>query len=229
MLVIALDTSTPAVTAGLVAWGDGGPCSLAERMTINPRAHGELLTPHLMEVLVEAGHRLAEVDAIVVGAGPGPFTGLRVGMVTAAALGHAHDVPVHPVCGLDALAVQTPGESPLLVATDARRKEVYWAAYGADRARLTGPHVQRPADVPDAIDGLGITTAAGEMAERCSEVLGLPPVATSYPTPVGLARAAEAVLFSAAAPEPLVPLYLRRPDAESPGPRKQVSAARSTS
>lgn len=107
-------------------------------MTINPRAHGELLTPHLMEVLAEAGHGLADVDAIVVGSGPGPFTGLRVGMVTAAALGHACDVPVHPVCGLDAIAVQVPARAPLLVATDARRKEVYWAAYGADRVRQIG-------------------------------------------------------------------------------------------
>ncbi|CAM05891.1 tRNA threonylcarbamoyl adenosine modification protein YeaZ [Saccharopolyspora erythraea NRRL 2338] len=216
MLVIALDTSTPAVTAGLVALEDGSARSLAERVTLNPRAHGELLTPHLTDVMAEAGRELAEVDAIVVGSGPGPFTGLRVGMVTAAALGHALDRPVHPVCGLDAIAARAATGEPLLVATDARRKEVYWAVYGADRARLTGPHVQRPADVPAETAGHGVTAAAGEMAG----LFGLDVVEPGHPTPLGLVEAADLD----APPQPLVPLYLRRPDAEAPGPRKQVTA-----
>lgn len=226
MLVIALDTSTPAVTAGLVALDGDGPRSLAERVTVNPRAHGELLTPHLIDVLEETGHQLADADAVVVGSGPGPFTGLRVGMVTAAALGHACGIPAHPVCGLDAIATQVAGDGGLLIATDARRKEVYWAAYGADRARLTGPHVQRPAEVPAEISGLELRFAAGEMAEKCAEPAGLELVAASHPTPVGLVTAAREALLAGAEPEPLVPLYLRRPDATMPGPRKQVSAVR---
>ncbi|GAA2808680.1 tRNA (adenosine(37)-N6)-threonylcarbamoyltransferase complex dimerization subunit type 1 TsaB [Saccharopolyspora taberi] len=211
MLVIALDTSTPAVTAGLVAVADGHARPLAERVTVNPRAHGELLMPHLTDVMAEAGRELSEVDAVVVGAGPGPFTGLRVGMVTAASLGHALDVPVHPVCGLDAIAAQAATGAPLLVATDARRKEVYWAAYAADGSRTTGPRVQRPAEVPTD----GIAAAAGEMAG----LFGLEVVGIAHPSPVGLVTAADL----GAPPQPLVPLYLRRPDAQAPGPRKQVA------
>ncbi len=82
------------------------------------------------------------VDAIVCGTGPGPFTGLRVGMVTAAALGHALNRPVHGVCTLDAIAHDA-RPRPLLVVTDARRREVYWAAYDADGHRVRGPRSPR--------------------------------------------------------------------------------------
>lgn len=211
MLVIALDTSTPAVTAGLVDLDEGSPRVLAERVTINPRAHGELLMPQLVDVMEEAGRGFADVDAIVAGIGPGPFTGLRVGLATAAALGQACDVPVHPVCSLDAIAAAAEVTGPLLVATDARRKETYWAAYSG-RTRIDGPHVQRPADVPIE----GCTAAAGELAEA----FDLPVVEPRYPTPVGLVAAAEEAL--GAEPAPLVPLYLRRPDAELPSKRKSV-------
>lgn len=226
MLVMALDTATPAVTVGLVAWGDDGSASLAERVTVNPRAHGELLTPHVLEVLAETGHGLGEVDAIVVGCGPGPFTGLRVGMATAAAFGHACARPVYPVCSLDAVAVQADTDASVLVAIDARRKEVYWAAYGpmdgVGRSRLTGPHVDRPQDVPSRTAGLGIGFAAGEMADTHRDALGLEVIAPKYPTPLGLVRAASPALSTHAEPPPLVPLYLRRPDAELPGRRKSV-------
>ncbi|RRO12890.1 tRNA (adenosine(37)-N6)-threonylcarbamoyltransferase complex dimerization subunit type 1 TsaB [Saccharopolyspora rhizosphaerae] len=209
MLVIALDTSTPAVTAGLVALDEGEPQVLAERVTINPRAHGELLMPQLVDVMGEAGRGFAEVDAIVAGTGPGPFTGLRVGLATAAALGQACDVPVHPVCSLDAIAAAAGVTGPLLVATDARRKETYWAVYDGD-SRLDGPHVAKPADVPTE----GYPVAAGELAEA----VGLPAVQPQHPTPAGLVAAAALD----ADPAPLVPLYLRRPDADEPGKRKSV-------
>lgn len=220
MLVIALDTSTPAVTAGLVRLGER-PVSLADRVTVNARAHGELLAPHVREVLAEAGCGLADVDAIVVGAGPGPFTGLRAGMVTAGSLGHAADKPVHPVCGLDAIAARIEDDAPALVVTDARRREVYWAAYEAGtRVRTTGPHVQRPDEVPAT--ELGIRVGAGEKAEL---VAGIDGVGPQYPSPVGLVEAARGELLADAEPAPLVPLYLRRPDARAPGPPKPVSPA----
>ncbi len=224
MLVIALDTSTPAVSAGLVDWADTGPRSLAERVTVNPRAHGELLTPQLLDVLNESGHQLPDVDAIVVGSGPGPFTGLRVGMVTGSALGHAAGVGVYPVCSLDGIAAQIPGDARLLIATDARRNEVYWAAYDTDRTRLAGPHVQRPQDAADEIAELGIGLAAGEKA--ADVVPGIDIVEPGYPTPAGLVTAAGPELRAGADPRPLVPLYLRRPDAQAPGPPKSVSTTR---
>lgn len=231
MLVIALDTSTPAVTAGLVELADSWPHSLAERVTVNPRAHGELLTPQLLEVLAEGGYGLADVDAIVVGAGPGPFTGLRVGMVTAAALGHAAGTRVHPVSSLDAIAAQVAEEPPVLVLTDARRREVYWATYGpggehGTRQRLTAPAVSSPSELPGNLDGSPVVSAAGESAAAHAAELGLEVVAPAHPTPEGLVAVAREELGSGAEPRPLVPMYLRRPDAATPGPPKTVTVER---
>ena len=138
MLVLALDTATPAVTAGVVevlshtgtadAAAPDATMTRAVRVAHGARKHGELLMPGALAACAEAGVALSDLDAVVVGAGPGPFTGLRVGMVTAAALGDALDVPVHGVCSLDAIAfevsddlVADPG-GPLLVVTDARRR-----------------------------------------------------------------------------------------------------------
>lgn len=217
MLVLAVDTATPAVTAGLVALDDTSVTTLAERVTVDARAHGELLTPHVLATLADAGHRLADLDAIVCGVGPGPFTGLRAGLATAAALGHALDRPVHPVCTLDAIAAAAPAGGPggaLLVATDARRKEVYWATYDFNSSehgtRTAGPAVDRP----DALDHSGVTRIAG------MDLFDLPHTGVRYPTPAGLVRAADL----SAEPGPLVPLYLRRPDAVEPGARKRVTA-----
>jgi tRNA threonylcarbamoyl adenosine modification protein YeaZ len=208
-----MDTSTPAVTAGLVAWEDSEPRSLAERVTVHPRAHGELLMPQLLEILAETGRQLADVDAIVVGSGPGPFTGLRVGMVTAAALGHASGRRVHPVCSLDAVAAQVVAEAPVLVATDARRKEVYWARYDASGRRRSEPAVDFPAAV--ASDG----PVAGRGPSLYPD---------AFPTAVGpqLPRAADLarlVVSGGADLLPASPLYLRRPDVAHPGERKRVS------
>lgn len=220
MLVLALDTSTPAVTAGVVALADGIE-QLAVRVKVDARAHGEMLTPHLTEAVEQAGASLREIDAIVCGAGPGPFTGLRAGMVTAAALAHALDIPAYPVCGLDAIAgeaFQDGAAGPLLVVTDARRREVYWARYDVLGARETGPQVSAPADV----DPGDVTTAAGHGAQLYADVLGLPVIEPLYPTPRGLVRVAAAALAAGDEPEPLTPLYLRRPDAKEPGERKRA-------
>jgi tRNA threonylcarbamoyl adenosine modification protein YeaZ len=229
VLVLALDTATPSVTAGVVEFArDRSPHTLGQRVTVDARAHGELLTPHLKDALAQASLRLSDLDAIVCGVGPGPFTGLRAGMVTAAALGHSLDIPVHPVCTLDAIAVDAAavdavqGE-PLLVATDARRREVYWAAYDAHGTRVEGPHVERPADVVTKLAGLGVTRAAGQGAELYREVWGLPVVGPSAPAPAGLVAAASADLLDGTAPDALTPLYLRRPDAVEPTARKRVS------
>lgn len=218
MLVLAVDTATPAVTAGVVDIAE--MVVLAQCVTVDAKAHGELLTPHVLSALAEAGRTLADVDAIVCGVGPGPFTGLRAGMATAAALGQALGRPVYPVCTLDALAAVE--EGPLLVASDARRKEVYWAAYDAEGKRVVGPSVDKPAVVVDRLPDLGLTRVAGNGATLYD--LGLTHTGREFPTPLGLARVARAAVLERATPGPFTPLYLRRPDAEVPGTRKRVTA-----
>ncbi|MFZ0833238.1 MAG: tRNA (adenosine(37)-N6)-threonylcarbamoyltransferase complex dimerization subunit type 1 TsaB, partial [Mycobacterium sp.] len=100
-IVLALDTATPAVTAGVVRRDAAGEHATAERVTVDARAHAETLTPNIVAALAESSLTMADLEAVVVGCGPGPFTGLRVGMATAAAFGHALGIPVHGVCSLD--------------------------------------------------------------------------------------------------------------------------------
>ncbi|MDN5751336.1 MAG: tRNA (adenosine(37)-N6)-threonylcarbamoyltransferase complex dimerization subunit type 1 TsaB, partial [Pseudonocardia sp.] len=142
MLVLALDTATPAVTAGVVELSAEAVTVRSFRVAHDPRKHGELLMPGVLAACADAGITLREVDAVVTGTGPGPFTGLRVGMVTAAALGDALGVPVHGVGTLDAIAADAAAQAGgnLLVVTDARRREVYWALYDTHARRLSGPH-----------------------------------------------------------------------------------------
>ena len=220
MLVLAIDTATPAVTAGVVELSADAVLLRAARVEHDARKHAELLMPAVQAVCGDAGTSLRDIDAVVVGAGPGPFTGLRVGMVTAAALGDALGIPVHGVCSLDAIAVDAAGEGPLLVVTDARRREVYWAAYDESGDRIDGPHVQAPAEVAERARELGAVAAAGGSAAS----VGTPVRPPDSPSPTGLVAVAAPVLRAGAAPEPLVPLYLRRPDAVEPGTRKRVSA-----
>jgi tRNA threonylcarbamoyl adenosine modification protein YeaZ len=202
-IVLAIDTATPTVTAGVVRVDAEGVHLLAERVTDDPRAHAETLTPNVLGALSDAGLTAAELNAVVVGCGPGPFTGLRVGMASAAAFAHALEVPVHGVCSLDAIGGATTGQT--LVVTDARRREVYWARY-ADGDRVDGPAVSAAADI--ALDGLTAVAGAPEQAA----LFGLPIIGERRPSPVGLVAA---VRDWDGEPEPLLPLYLRRPDAKT--------------
>ena len=216
MLVVAIDTSCAAVTAGVVAVDDEVR-PLAQRVTINPRAHGELLAPSVAACLDEAGAAPRDVGAIVAGVGPGPFTGLRVGLVTAAAMSDALGIPAYGVCSLDAIA-EALGAMSLLVASDARRREVYWARY-VDGIRVDGPHVDHPADV-STVDSAAM---AGAGARLYAGVLNLPLLDADYPEPAPLVEAAAERVRAQAASEPLTPLYLRRPDAAVPHAAKPVS------
>ncbi len=227
MLVLALDTATPAVTAGVVEVAPDAAATRSVRVAHDARKHGELLLPAVLAACAEAGTTLRGVEAVVVGAGPGPFTGLRVGMVTAAALGDALGVPVHGVCSLDAIAAEAVTGAavggvggPLLVVTDARRREVYWAAYDGTGARTSGPHVEVPAALAGRLAALEVTAAAG----ACAGGLGLPVVPPTAPGPAGLVACAVDALRAGTRPGPLEPLYLRRPDAVEPGPRKPVTS-----
>jgi tRNA threonylcarbamoyl adenosine modification protein YeaZ len=199
-LIMAIDTATPAVTAGVIRRDHDGIDVLAERVTVDARAHAEQLTPNVVGALADAGITVDELGAVVVGCGPGPFTGLRVGMATASAYGHALGIPVHGVCSLDAIGVDTAGE--VLVVTDARRREVYWARY-RDGVRIDGPAVNAPADVPANAEAV-----AGSPDHVA--LFDLPRQPAVYPTASGLVR----VVDWTAEPAPLVPLYLRRPDAK---------------
>lgn len=219
MLVLAIDTATPAVTAGVVELTADAVLLRAARVEHDARKHAELLMPAVQAVCADAGTTLRDLDAVVVGVGPGPFTGLRVGMVTAAALGDALGIPVHGVCSLDAIAADAAGEGTLLVVTDARRREVYWAAYDAAGKRVDGPHVDAPSVVAKAGE-LGAVAAAGGAAG----LVGLPVRPPESPSPTALVTVAAPTLRADAAPDPLVPLYLRRPDAVEPGTRKRVTA-----
>ena len=146
MLVLAFDTATPAVTVALY----DGTHVLAETTTVDARRHGELLAPSIDAVLAEGGASRLDVTAVAAGTGPGPYTGLRVGLVTARVLGSALGVPVYGVCTLDVIAADAAaaaGGREFIVATDARRREVYWARYDASGRRLDGPAVGIPADV----------------------------------------------------------------------------------
>ncbi len=218
MFVLAIDTSSPAVTAGVVTLGrDVTPAAV--RAPIAGRGHGELLAPAIADCLAEAGIGARDIAAVVAGTGPGPFTGLRVGLVTAAAFADAVGVPAYGVCSLDAIGAACADEPVLLVAADARRREVYWARYrhGQRQGEL---RVDHPGDVP--LEGL--TAVAGAGGDLYADVWpGLTVRAERYPDAAELVRSAREQIEAGAAGEPLTPRYLRRPDAVVPGAPKTVS------
>ncbi len=213
MLVLALDTATPTLVTGVARWSPEGVEVLAERAVPSGTKHAELLTPAIRGVLDDAGVAMADLEAVVTGLGPGPFTGLRVGIVSAAALADARGLPVVGVCSLDAV-----GSGVRTVVTDARRKEVYWAAYDAAGIRVEGPGVVRP----EELGRPGPFVGDPAFAER----LGAP-VERAEVTTAGLLRAAAPQLADPALVDgpsaPLVPLYLRRPDAVPPTLIKTVT------
>ena len=222
MLLLGLDTATPAVT---VALHDGGQ-PLAQLVTVDAHRHAELLAPAIAKVIADAGASPGDLTGIVVGVGPGPYTGLRVGLVTARVLGAALGIPVYGLCSLDAIAadVVAGGDEELdgdfLVATDARRRELYWARYDSAGRRTVGPEVSKPAEIPAS--GL---PAAGEGPMLYPEVLpdGLGP---AYPAAATLCRIAVAAIAAGDPDKVLLPpdpLYLRRPDAREPGTPKRVT------
>jgi tRNA threonylcarbamoyladenosine biosynthesis protein TsaB len=133
-------------------------------------------------------------------------------VVTARALGLALDIPVYGVCSLDAMAFAAGLSGLFVVTSDARRKELFWATY--DQAgRLDGPHVDRPGSVPPDRPVVG----AGPLLYPDVFAAGLGP---AYPLAADLARVVAEERAELVDPEPI---YLRRPDAVTPGPPKKVS------
>ena len=227
MLVLGFDTATPAVSVAL----HDGEHVIAEAFAVDARRHGELLAPMIAKVLADAGAARDDLTAVAVGVGPGPYTGLRVGLVTARVFGSVLGLPVHGVCSLDVIATAAlgglskssrratvPPGRDFLVATDARRKEVYWARYDATGRRTEGPLVGSASAIPGAAD-LAVAGAGGQLyPEAFGAVTG-----PAYPD-------ARTLVSLVAGPSPAgllppEPLYLRRPDAREPGPPKRVTPA----
>jgi len=144
-LVLALDTST-VVNVGLAS----GDRALATATVADQMAHVEQLIPLVSECLDTAGVAVGDLEQLIVGVGPGPFTGLRVGVVTAQVLSRVLGLKLRGICSLDVVAAQFAGagSADFVVATDARRREVYWARYSRGGVRLGDPQVSRPSDVP---------------------------------------------------------------------------------
>jgi tRNA threonylcarbamoyl adenosine modification protein YeaZ len=213
-VLLAFDTATPYVTVAL----HDGEHVVAERRSEQRMKHGEQLAPLIEAILADGGIVRQDLTAIAVGVGPGPFTGLRVGLVTARTLAFVLEIPVYGVCSLDIVALEAAhGADPVgrefVVATDARRKEVYLASYDDRGRRLAGPEVLRPAEA--ATD----QPVAGEGAVLYPDAFphSHPPV---LPGAGWLAGAVAEELAELRDPEPL---YLRRPDAIAPGAPKRVT------
>ncbi|GAA4939931.1 tRNA (adenosine(37)-N6)-threonylcarbamoyltransferase complex dimerization subunit type 1 TsaB [Streptomonospora halophila] len=219
MLLLAFDTATPAITSAVCEAGDDGVRVRAAASTVDARHHGELLSPQIDDVLAQAGTAFGDLTHIAVGIGPGPYTGLRVGLATAHALAEALGIGCHGVATLDAVAFASGREKPFVAATDARRKEVFWARYADARTR-TG---EIAVDVPAAVDTEGLPVI-GHGARLYADVFG-PQAAEPEPDYPTAAALGEVALRRLAAGEELArprPLYLRRPDAAEPGAPKKV-------
>jgi tRNA threonylcarbamoyl adenosine modification protein YeaZ len=212
-VLLAFDTATPYVTVAL----HDGESVVAEARSEVRMKHGEHLAPLIETVLRDAGVVRQDLTALAVGSGPGPFTGLRVGLVTARTLAMVLEVPAYGVCSLDAVALEAAEglrfTTDFVVATDARRKEVYLAAYDEQGTRLSGPVVDKPeavaTDLPVA--GEGAVLYPDWFTRAVEPVL---------PSAGWLARAVVEERVELTDPEPR---YLRRPDAVAPGAPKRVS------
>jgi tRNA threonylcarbamoyl adenosine modification protein YeaZ len=220
VLLLALDTSTPAVTVAVVEVVSGGQLRpLGQRDEVAGRRHGELLAPMVGEALADADVRPADLDAVAAGVGPGPFTGLRVGLVTAMMMADALGVPTYAVCSLDSLGARHGADAVAMI--DARRREVYWARY-AGGLRVQGPAVDRPAELAECWPPGTCLIGAGAMAYRDVFASYSVDDRCPYPTAGQIAVLAAGRVAANAPAEPLTPLYLRRPDAVAPGPAKPV-------
>lgn len=226
MIVLAIDTSAIA-SAALIRCHESfsDAAVLASFATEDTKSHAEVLAPGIRALLDEQSVSGADIARIVVGVGPGPFTGLRSGIATARSLAFAWDTPLEGLMSLDALAWDAVAEGApsgeFLVATDARRKELYWARYAAEGTLIDGPHVTSPGELP-ALPVYG--AGAGIYPEQLASA-GARRVAAfdaAQPTAASLGLVAVARLAAGSQLPDTTPLYLRESDAQVPGPRKRA-------
>ena len=209
-MLLAFDTATSRVTVAL----HDGHAVVASHDADQAMRHGEMLAPGIERVLADAGAGIEAVTAVAVGVGPGPFTGLRVGLVTARVLALTRGVALYGVCTLDVIAAEArrDGLEELTVVTDARRKEVYLAAYGGGR-RVWGPEVVRPEDA--RVRGVVVGRGGALYPDSFPDARG-----PEHPSAAVMAEAVQAGELELL---PAEPLYLRRPDVAEPGRPKRVS------
>lgn len=206
MITLAIDTSHH-VAVGIARDGAPGPRVVVE----DQRAHVEQLQPSVLAACEQAGVRLRDVDEFVVGMGPGPFTGLRVGIATAATLAAVADKPLHRVCSLDVVALVLADEGmagEFIVASDARRRELYWARYSARGVRVDEPQVGAPTALPPL-------PVHGAVPDEYRDVL-------DFAGHRALDPAFLAANHGRLAPAGDEPYYLRAPDAAVPGTPKSA-------
>lgn len=196
-LWLGIDTST-GVTAAVARPHQ----VLASRAVTVGNQHAEQLMPLVTEVVAASGYSLGDLAGVAVGIGPGPFTGLRVGIVTAQTLAYVLDVPLRGVCSLDIVALGFAATHPgrgFTVVSDARRKELYWATYDAAGNRLDAPQVTLPGEVPTGL----VVGPAADLYELAGERIVVP-----------LDPGALIVDPERLADLGTEPMYLRRPDAQ---------------
>lgn len=223
MLVLAVDTSSSVVAAALVEVVDGEVSVVGERAVDAPNRHGELLAPVVADLLATTDAGAAGLGAVCAGLGPGPFTGLRVGVVTAASMADALGVPAYGACSLDAVALAHADGAPTAVCTDARRKQVYWARYDAAGARVGGPDLAPAAEVAAALAPDVHVVGAGALLYRDAFAAFTVHAEPAFPRPADLARLVAGRIGGPS--DVLEPLYLRRPDAVPPAAPKAVTPA----
>ena len=222
MLVLGIDTSTPTVSVALV----DDDKLLARRDQLANNAHGEVLAALIDAVLRAMATTPADLAAMAVGLGPGPFTGLRVGIVTAAAMGDALGIPVFGDCSLDVLGPEgLMAGRPFAAVTDARRRQVYWALYDDGGSRVEGPDIAPAVEVADHLRGRVRDVVGPGATQYADAFAGFDVAATQWPDAGRLAMNAARRHGSGSAADALTPMYLRRPDAREPGSPKKVTPA----
>ena len=214
VLMLAFDTATTSVSVAL----HDGTDILAEVSGEGAMAHGEQLTPTIARVLEQAGRTPDELTDIAVGVGPGPYTGLRVGVVTALTLSHTLHIPAHGVCSLDALGFAAQRELNLehefVAATDARRKEIYWARFDTSGKRVSEPAVDKPNTVAEL--GLPVVGRGGQLHAQTLDW-------REGPLDPKASDMARLLVNQSVKVLPVEPLYLRRPDAVPQSQQKIVT------
>ena len=225
-LLLAIETATAAAGVALLR----GDAVIAARALPSDRPGSETLLPTLIALLAEAGVALAAIEAFAVSAGPGSFTGLRVGVATVKGLAFGSDARVVSVPTLAALALRAaPAPGPIVALLDARRGEVYAAIYDRDPAEppRVGPVVLRPDALADLVAtlitdatctliGEGVGVVADLLCARFGDQLQLRPPPAGLPDPVAVGRLGRRLLAAGAGStaDALAPVYVRRAEAE---------------